>query len=141
MCELSARITPGDPKCLQYRNAVSQSCRACNPHKEFVPVLQFDPAEMKKQPNKGNQSRLGSVTSPAADLAVKYFESINSHLDAGGSWITICNLIKQATGQVFHAKTMKRYFNAERVKRGMPVRELLQGCPKSRPSRLWTVQA
>jgi len=135
-CELSARIVPGDAKCLQYRNAVSQSCRTCAPYQEFVPVLQLSADTMQKQFNKAHKSRSGVVVSPAADLAAKYFDSINSQLDAGGSWSTIANLIKQATGAVFDLKTLRRYFDAETLRRGLPVRKALQGCPKSRANRL-----
>lgn len=135
-CELSTRIVPGDAKCRQYRYSVSQACRTCRPGQEFVPVLQLPAEEMQPQHKKGQNSRSGEVVSPAADLAIKYFDSINSQLDAGGSWITICNLIKQATGAVFDQKTLHRYFDAETVKRGLPVRELLQGCPRSRKNRL-----
>lgn len=138
-CELSARIVPGDAKCLQYRQAVSQSCRTCQPYQEFVPAMQL-PDSAKKNLFTGDPTkigrRLGTCVSPAVELAVKYFDSINSQLDAGGSWITICNLIKQATGAVFDRKTLQRYFTAETVRRGMPVRELLQGSPRSRKNRL-----
>lgn len=138
-CELSARIVPGDAKCLQYRFAVSQSCRTCRPDAEFVPVMQLPDAE-KKNLFVGDKStlgrRLGTNVSPAVDLAVRYFESINSQLDAGGSWSTIVNLIKQATGYKFDLKTLRRYFDAETVRRGLPVRVALQGCPKSRAKRL-----
>lgn len=135
-CELSARIVPGDAKCVQYRHSLSQSCRTCTPGQEFVPVLQLPAEEMQPQHKKGQNSRSGAVISPAADLACRYFDSINSQLGAGVSWVTISNLIKQATGAVFDQKTLHRYFNAETVRRGMPVRELLQGSPKSRKNRL-----
>ena len=137
VCELSPRIVPSDGRCDQYRKSLSQSCRVCGSAilSEVMPLSE----DMKNQ-FRGDldtvASRRGAAVTPAAELAVKYFESINSHLDGGGSWITICNLIKQATGAVFDHKSLRKWFDIESKRRGLPVRQLLQGCPKSRENKI-----
>lgn len=44
-CDLSARVSPGDAKCLQYRKSGSESCRGCV---DFVPMKAQEVVEVSR---------------------------------------------------------------------------------------------
>ena len=63
---------------------------------------------------------LGTVRSDAADLAVKFFDSISDLLCQGASWRGIGILVKAAaaTEVRFDVKSLQKYYLLEQNKRG-----------------------